>query len=562
MATIVEVEAIATPAHTRGSITYVLRPVLGQVSSGVAYLFTGDTMFSGGGGVPFEADIDINQDSKTSKMTGNTFIKASASTYAVERCFAEIIYRSNRQEGFQDISSDRLLVFPGHEYTTELLNRQLPGQETNRWKNASPAVFFETMSHYYATIQRRSLPQTSGKLLCAPTSIRSEILINPHLRSLKIRGEAVLNALKMWNRNWAIEKVSGDVYGAFGVNDTRIGSIKLSKTIEKTPSTASQWNLNADTINKQVFTTVYSADLDSIIDDLRSGRVDSNTAAARLSQLKANLHSNVVLRRPIPGTLPSDKNIYKALVGFALLSSSPTGLTLKDSTIMKLNPPINTSSDEIRLSKRRLVTVLYLLGLLDEEHSGNLIVAIIQNLWKEALDYNAKSSDYKDFDSQDQNCNARHIDINMRISSPSHTEIESSLNTESDDEIFLGSLKWIIYGIPEQTQSRFQFCLPCFRPEMPTIPSPLHPAGKSEWKVHTGELVRHDIQVCKLSQSATGYDVLDNSAIHETSELIVVETDRQTILDYGSTESEGDKDNESTFFEVAPIEIGHIVREV
>lgn len=46
---LVEVEAVATPAHTRGSMTYVMRlkPEFLMKNSALAFLFTGDTMFSG-----------------------------------------------------------------------------------------------------------------------------------------------------------------------------------------------------------------------------------------------------------------------------------------------------------------------------------------------------------------------------------------------------------------------------------------------------------------------------------------------------------------------------------
>lgn len=554
----IEVEAIATPAHTRGSITYALRPVSGHVSSGAAFLFTGDTMFSGGGGVPFEADIDVNQESKSRRMTANTFIKASAAAYAVERCFAEIMFRSVKQDMMQRVSSEQLLIFPGHEYTNELLSRQLPGQETNRWKNASPAIFFETMSQYYVTVHRRSLPQTSGKLLCAPSSIRTEVMINPNLRSLKVRGESVINALKLWNRNWAVNKAPEDTIGAFGVNDSRRGTSEMRKTIEKTQSSATQWNLDCNTLNKQVFTTVYSAELDSIIDDLRSGKIDSSVAATRLCDLKTNLHTNIVLRRPIPGTLPSDKNIYKGLVGFALLGSSPSGLTLGDSEKMKLHPPITTSSDCILVSKRRLVSVLYLLGLLDEERTGNLTVSIIQNLWKEAFTYTKTSSKYEDFEPE-KNSSESSAEL-IRKSSPTHTDMESCLGTEFDDEVTLGALKWVVYGIPVQKQSLRQFCLPCSKVEVAETPSPDHPAGKSNWKIHTGELVRHDIRSCKLSQSATGYEILDENR-RDQAEAISGEHCPPNLPDYGSTESEDYVENES-IFEDTSVDVGNIVRDI
>jgi len=94
----IEIEAVATPAHTRGSITYVMRlkPDYLMRNSALGFLFTGDTMFSAGGGVPFEADIDVNQEAKEHKQSFTSIVRASASIYAVERCFGEILARASK----------------------------------------------------------------------------------------------------------------------------------------------------------------------------------------------------------------------------------------------------------------------------------------------------------------------------------------------------------------------------------------------------------------------------------------------------------------------------------
>lgn len=509
---VIEVEAIATPGHTRGSITYVLRPRNLRYGVGTVCIFTGDTVFSGGSGVPFEADIDQNIDSKIKKMSGHSFIKASASIYAVERCFSEILFRSVSWKELKDISNAQLLIFPGHEYTNELLARQIVSPDRFKLNSASPDVFFETVSRYYVASQRRSLPQNSGKLLCVPSPVRTEILINPNLRSLKARGEMLVFAIKSWNRNWAKNKTAESISGAYGVNNENECP---GKVVIRTPSSETQWNLNHDVLNKPVYTTVYSSELDAIISDLRSNKVNGASAAVRLSNLKSSLSKPVVLRRPIPGTLPTSKNIYKGLVAFVLLGSAPTGMTLSDSCTMKLQPPVTTSSDCIRISKRHLIAVLLRLGLLDADRAGNLIVSIIHNLWKEAFEL---EKDLKAVRLSERSLQVPKNDTDYGgvevVKSGAVTDNESATSAEAGDEATLGSLKWLIYGIPEQRLSAFSYCLPCSKTDDGI--SSAHPAGQSSWKIHSGELVRHDLLSCKVSRSATGYvsshpDTLDDN---------------------------------------------------
>ena len=154
---VVEVEAIAAPAHTRGSIVYALRPkqhshnreqeqheieeleVDEYESSDLpapCFVFTGDTMFSGGGGVPFEAGShpDIENGQYGNNVHGH--VRAGVGLHAVERCFAEILVRSMlpsmqtttnsynywHLNDYLALMNDRFLVFPGHEYTNRIVN--------------------------------------------------------------------------------------------------------------------------------------------------------------------------------------------------------------------------------------------------------------------------------------------------------------------------------------------------------------------------------------------------------------------------------------------------------
>lgn len=536
MSDVIEVEAVATPAHTRGSLTYVLRPLPGIPYDAAACLFTGDTIFSAGGGVPFEADIDPLQEEKAPKMTANSYIKASAAANAIERCFAEVLYRSVPISSESAATSDRLLVFPGHEYTNELITRQLTQstQESCKWKNLAPAAFFQTASQLYVTLHKRTLPRSSGSLMTVPSTVSRELYINPHLRSLKQRGTVVLVAIKLWNRNFAKEKVSDVAGPAFAPSSDR-----LMASTKTTRAKESQWNLNASDLNRNVFATVYAADLDDIIDDLGAGKIDTVTAASKLRELKVALNQPAVVRRPIPGTLPSSRAVYRGLLGLALLGSSPTALTLSDSINMKLPAPIVASSDRIRVSKRRLIAVLYWLGLLEGD-DGNLVVAIIQQLWKETKEYTAKLSVASVPQKKDE---PGDMELEEEIKNNS-TDVESV--PEADDECELGALKWIIHGIPAPQPKSFLsvFCMPCSK-SAHDLPSKDHPAGKSGMNRHGGELVRHDVFACPLCRGATGCPELTqqveevNGHTHQISSMRV------------ATDGEPE-DEDSAFIEVSP----------
>jgi hypothetical protein len=263
----------------------------------------------------------------------------------VERCFAEIVYRGMPHSAFSPLDSyyseahDHFLVFPGHEYTSELLARQFGGppggnaHDANKWKNFPPHVFFETVSQLYVALHRRSLPQATGKVLAAaPTTLRRELLINPHLRSLARRAEVVVQAIRLWDSYFSKPKGPKDEEAA-NMRVRQQGQpskekithppllTKHKKSSNKTPSKPKQWNMDSQDAARSVFTTVYTTDLESLINDLSRGKLDPAQAALRLEELKTKLREPVVRRRPIPGTLPSERVVFKGLIGFALLVS-------------------------------------------------------------------------------------------------------------------------------------------------------------------------------------------------------------------------------------------------
>jgi glyoxylase-like metal-dependent hydrolase (beta-lactamase superfamily II) len=541
MGAIAQVEVIATPAHTRGSVCYALRPAPGleSTSSGLAFLFTGDTFFCAGGGVPFEADIEHDQDTNASRMTSKSFIKASAANHAIERCFAEILGRSVNSNNIAvgQAVSDRLLVFPGHEYTAELLTRQLAisSSESCRWKNFAPAVFFETVSQLYVAIHRRSLPHSSGKLLNVPSTVRRELLINPNFRSLGKRGDVIITAIKQWHRHFAKDKVPEDLDAVNGSNAMHTSSPISSDVPTKSIATQDRWNLDSKDVDRPVFATVYASDLDSIIAELNAGKIAPQNAARRLEEMKRKLDAPVVGRRAIPGTLPTDRTVYKGLLGFVLLGSHPTALTLSDSRTMKLPPPVVGTSDRIRVSKKRLIAVLNLLGLLREDNDGKMIVAMIHQLWKEvnecAADTDAKTNGHG-------------------------TKPDVETDSNDKDLVELGMLKWIVYGLAASQPSWFsKFCMPCSKvaPAEPTEPSP---ASKSDMNRQHGELVRHDIFTCYLCRSAAGCPAVMDETI-DTAAAAPTLYAQPALNRFGSTittteEGEGDR----AFIEITPETLG------
>ncbi|KAL3943573.1 MAG: hypothetical protein SGBAC_002354 [Bacillariaceae sp.] len=469
---LVEVEVIAVPAHTRGSVVFRLRP---KVSVGLSeFLFMGDAMFSGGAGVPFESDVGQETEKQLNKANGNSFFRGGIGGIAVERCFAEILSRTMPNDNSVE-SLERILIFTGHEYTTELLARQFNAQmESCRWRLFSPKDFFETAAQLYMAIHRRSLPHNTGKLLTLPSPLSREIYINPNFRSMKRSGEFVIRAINFWYDNFCKFKA------APALHDQEKEKKKQKRNmVQKTASQTKSWTLDAGNYSHNTFTTVYTEDLEDLIKNIESGKVGRKQGAAKLREITQKLDVPTVNKRPIPGFLPSDKNIWRGVSGLARLGSKPSGMTLSDSRKMNTAPPIDSNSDRILISLQRLLLVLGRLGFLQTEE-GKDITYRVKQLFREAS-------------------------IIMRL------EFDAEMD-ETQDEIELGVLKWVLYGVESSQPSCLAktCCMP-FSSEATQREFPQHPAVHFKKKV--GELVSHDIYTCKLCRHATGcFDVssLDN----------------------------------------------------
>eukprot|EP00984_Skeletonema_dohrnii_P035768 scaffold35939_cov150-Skeletonema_dohrnii-CCMP3373.AAC.2 len=459
----ISIEVIGVPSHTRGSVVFALRsrpaPDIISSSAGGAnvshsqtHLFTGDAIFTGGAGAPFEADLERSRDNflknpkKLKSKNGNSLIRPQAGSLSTERCFAEVLLRASDQyplESSSGSSTETTLLYPGHEYTTDLLMRQFDQKtitQDGHWVRMAPSTFFETASHYLTSAHRRALPQ-GQKLLTIPTPLDKEMIVNPNFRTLKRRAEHLVNALLLWYEFGAENRVPAENRSMF------------------TPTTNKRRK-------DSIFTTVYSDDLNTILQDLRSGKIDPVSAADQIEALDSKLDENLIARRPIPSTLPSHKNVYLGILAMTVLGSAPAAVTLSDANIMNMAAPVE-STDEILISKSRLISALRQFGLLSGGGSVHL-EDIITLLWDESrLDNKSKEDD-----------------------------VESSID---NDLIELGLLKLSMFGVALNQPSWFsKYCVPCIQPK-PDY-------DENSWvttcklKRTNGELQKHDPKTCLLCQ--------------------------------------------------------------
>ena len=503
MGELIEIECIALPSHTRGSIVFALRnkadygTELGSSDRAViSLLFTGDALFSGGGGVPFESDFESAKDKATDEKTVHSRFKPNGGSLSIERCFAELLRRGVKDEDAVNspdgLAMQQMMVFPGHEYTMELLQRQMQPSNmhlNSQWNKHQPSVFFDLASQYFIAGHRRDLPK-STRLLTVPSSMKRELKINPYFRSLRKRGEFLLTALTLWYKHVHDEKKNK--YNKFTGSDADMAYLSMPFTFsidesirpsmsgasERTPSSTNTWNVNHDDFNRSVFTTFYTSDLDEVIRGLKNGKINPSTAATKLAKLSEKLEEPAVIRRPIPGTLPSEKKMYMGLLALAVLGSAPSGLSASDSEIMKMPAPV-VDTDRLLISKKRLISSLYRLGLLpcDGGSEGGIdqIVLIINLLWDEA-------------------CIDRH-DLQLREDREA-ADFELGQG-EAKDYIELGALKLTLFAVAYNQPSWFKkYCMPC-KSTPPTV-------STSKMKRSGGELVKHDVTKCPLCANVLG----------------------------------------------------------
>lgn len=516
MNSLVSIECIAAPSHTRGSIVYALRnkprmefgyddepSIFDQVGRDetYSYLFTGDTMFSAGSGVPFEADIEFPKDKEMESKKSSSPFKPSAGYLSIERCFAEILRRGVHDQDIlpshdgQNHGAQQILIFPGHEYTLDLLQRQFTADamavSNSTWNRHNPSVFFELASQFFIAGHRRHLPK-STRLLSVPSSMKRELKINPNYRSLKKRGEHILTAISIWykhgkhHNNITTNNDSESKYLTLPMSYSNDELYQVNTSL-KSPSSEVSWNINHEDVNRPIFSTVYSTDLQEIILGLKTGTLDSSVAAHKLSKMSDKLDEPIVHRRPIPNTFPSEKKMYLGLLALAVLGSEPSALKREDSERMNLPHPVE-ASDYLMISKSKLISSLFRLGLLSNctnynEFKDNDLVQMIDVLWDEAK-------------------------INFEDLQLYHEKETNDVEKKQmNDLIELGALKLTLYAVPYNQPSWFsKFCMPCCDTKMSTR------YKRSERKANVmkvkkrsgGELVRHDIAKCRLCSDVLG----------------------------------------------------------
>jgi len=361
---ILSMEVIGVPSHTRGSVVYALRNRMApnivsilptstsqqqqqqQLPPLQTHLFTGDTIFTGGSGVPFESDLQFRRDDFIKSPAalkgkhGSSKFRPGAGMLSMERCFVEVLTRAvgpwSKVHSSAEISQSQesvastTLLYPGHEYTTFLMMRQLDQKALSAeisWSKTSPSSFFEVASHYLVSAHRRDL-LPEQRILTVPTPLEKEMVVNPNFRVLKRRGECVVDALRLWYE-----------YGSKNLLSPRVADDVRQEQPRRQQSS--------------VFTTVYSDHLSNVVKELRSGKLDAMSAADQIESLTSALDEKLIGRRPIPGTLPSHKNVYLGVVALAILGSAPSAVTVSDGTIMNLAIPVD-STDRLVISKTRV----------------------------------------------------------------------------------------------------------------------------------------------------------------------------------------------------------------
>ena len=130
-------EVISTPSHTQGSVVFKLTG-----ANGIDCLFTGDTLFNGGIGVPFEG-----------------------SAAQAKRSLVSLLRRA-------DLES---LVFPGHEYTLPLLS-EIFSHHAKSMLDDHPRRFYVLCGLFTKAQHYRSLPFPTPTV---PMRLGDEACVNP-----------------------------------------------------------------------------------------------------------------------------------------------------------------------------------------------------------------------------------------------------------------------------------------------------------------------------------------------------------------------------------------------
>ena len=172
-------EVVPSPCHTKGHVMFALLRDDDEQEDGepnvaiVDALFTGDTLFCGGCGAPFEGS---QQD-----MASN---------------FRRIYHRCR----------DQVLLFPGHEYSEPLLLEYFGGSQPTPW----PPHQFAALCHAL----QRARDCRSHHRPTVPVVLGQEMLYNAHFGSLHRAAGALADAWRIFEKVVNARALSNDAFNA------------------------------------------------------------------------------------------------------------------------------------------------------------------------------------------------------------------------------------------------------------------------------------------------------------------------------------------------------------
>jgi len=160
-----QISAIATPCHTRGSLVYKIKGQGGVQDA----LFTGDTLFTGGCGAPFE---------------GNQ--------HTMSRAFQRIWLESSPGSYF----------FPGHEYAEALLPGFFKDGGSQPLPN-HPDDFNTLTNQFWQTRRRRRFHRPPMPTI--PVTVEVEMAYNPYFNSLHSAADVLAHILRRQCMKYSVE---------------------------------------------------------------------------------------------------------------------------------------------------------------------------------------------------------------------------------------------------------------------------------------------------------------------------------------------------------------------
>jgi hydroxyacylglutathione hydrolase len=249
----VVVAVTAVPCHTRGSLLYTVTGGEAERDSPVC-VFTGDTLFCGGCGAPFEAGFV-----GSSTNVSMTFVELL--TVAVPPTTRTSCVR----------------LFPGHEYTSMLLDNQtktLSGEAANRM---GPAAWFTLSSALFELHHKGNSAHAKGNGAegTVPVSLTRELKLNPEFRRLLWCAVSLKAFILEWSES---ERDCGET-----------GVVDLESVVVESDCCADTGADDDDEIfssEESVFETFFSADITDIVERLKSREITPSEAADTITELR------------------------------------------------------------------------------------------------------------------------------------------------------------------------------------------------------------------------------------------------------------------------------------